>query len=218
MFCWVFILRAFKARWAFDGPYPGLTQKHIGPALEIMSFSWTPLDVGPMCFWVRPGSGPSKAHRALKARKIKTQQNILQWFLLSLALFFFLAEDAQFGTAWSTFEKVLKFPPPIFKIPLGGKCKMFVVFHNKPGDAPHQIVLQVRSFHSFLSHLVIFVIIMRFIYVARWLNHPPYNLKTTQIIKHSPTHQPEQFFHLLLWVSVVALAVSFIFFPTPSCF
>ena len=77
MFCWVFILRAFEARWAFDGPYPGLTQKHIGPALEIMSFSWTPLDVGPMCFWVRPGSGPSKAHRALEARKIKTQQNIL---------------------------------------------------------------------------------------------------------------------------------------------
>ena len=31
MFCWVFILRAFKARWAFDGPDPGLTQKHIGP-------------------------------------------------------------------------------------------------------------------------------------------------------------------------------------------
>ena len=41
--------------------------------------------------------------------------------------FFFLAEDAQFGTAGSTFEKVLKFPPPIFKIPLGGKFKMFVV-------------------------------------------------------------------------------------------
>ena len=39
-------------------------------------------------------------------------------------------------------------------------------FHNKPGDAPHQIVLQVRSFHSFHSHLVIFVIIMQFIYVA----------------------------------------------------
>ena len=47
--------------------------------------------------------------------------------------FFFLAEDAQFGTAGSTFEKVLKFPPPIFKIPLGGKFNMFVVLrvHNQ---------------------------------------------------------------------------------------
>ena len=71
------------------GPWPGLPQNHIFPALEIMSFCWTPIWCWPNVLLgqarIRAAWGPM----GLPGPTKKTQQNILQWFLFSFAHFIF---------------------------------------------------------------------------------------------------------------------------------
>ena len=85
------------------GPLTGLIRAWPKSTLGQHWTSWAfpehPFDVGPMCFWVRPVLGLQNKNSPKHSPMI----------------------FAQFGTFWSTFEKVTNSPHPIFEIPLGGE-------------------------------------------------------------------------------------------------
>ena len=138
MFCSVFLVGlvgplGLKRAWSRPSP-----KAHWASIKWVFSkSSWSPmLD---KCGF---GAGPAKAHRAFRARKTKTQQNIPPWYLLSLAHFFFWLSMLNFLLCLTLKKLAYIFHPNFVMFSWGGIsnfCSVkpqphlpIALFHNLP--------------------------------------------------------------------------------------